>query len=262
MTYRSNLLDADFMILIIKEDYGTETENGISGIHEEYKIASNNDIPLHVYLKINDSSSKEDNPLVEELKKDGISYYYFKNDNDLLKRLKETTFTIAKEIMTNQIDKDKIPEETIIRMAGNKDYKRAMQVVSIIEAMIDIKQVNDLDWIYSDIFTHCLECIAYEFSSMRHHFINWKIEEQLRNIINIANEFIEHSGLDFTVAGGSRECNISILGNVRVYNLSYYKNTDWEISDYKKTLQNFFDAYRIFKSEVQNLRTEIDLLMD
>ena len=51
MTYRINLADADFMIMIVKDNYGTETESGLSGIHEEYKIAHNNNIPLHVYLK-------------------------------------------------------------------------------------------------------------------------------------------------------------------------------------------------------------------
>ena len=98
MTYRINLLDADFMILIVKNDYGTITDTGMSGIHEEYKIAHNNKIPLHVYLNKNavEASNNGNNPLVEDLKKDGISYYYFDNDFELLKQLKKTTFTIAK----------------------------------------------------------------------------------------------------------------------------------------------------------------------
>ena len=97
MTYRYNLLDADFMILIIKEDYGTKTEHGISGIHEEYRTAFDNKIPLHVYLQKN---SKEDNPLVKELKKDGISYYYFDSDSDLMERLKKTTIFFWKSAVS------------------------------------------------------------------------------------------------------------------------------------------------------------------
>lgn len=73
------------MILIVKSEYGTKTEHGISGIHEEYKIALNNKIPLHVYLQKSDedttsvddnSENTEDikNPLIDDLTKDGISY--------------------------------------------------------------------------------------------------------------------------------------------------------------------------------------------
>ena len=114
MTYRTSLLDADFMIMIVKDNYGTETVSGLSGIHEEYKIAQNNNIPLHVYLKKDskDSTSETiDNPLIDDMRIDGISYYYFDSDVDLIKRLKETTFTIAKEIMLRQIETYKLPKK-------------------------------------------------------------------------------------------------------------------------------------------------------
>lgn len=261
MTYRINLLDADFMILIVKDEYGTETETGISGMHEEYKIAHNNKIPLHVYLKKNNTvtSDTTTNPLIEDLKKDGISYYYFNNDLDLLKRLKETTFTIAKEIMINDITKSKVPKESIIKLAGNSDYDRAMQVISIIESMKNVITTNELDWVYSSLFVACLECIDYEFSSTYHHFINWKLDEKLEKMLKIARDFMEHSGRDFTSTSNWREYNIKILGKTRSCNLSYNKSTDWNIIDYSENLKYFFEAYDEFKELTQNIRTEIDL---
>jgi len=262
MTYRINLLDADFMILIVKDDYGTETETGISGMHEEYRIAHNNKIPLHVYLKRNSNVpiDKEVNPLVEELKKDGISYYYFNSDSDLLKHLKETTFTIAKEIMVNDITNSKIPKKSIIKLAGNSDYDRAMQIITIIESMRDVAKIYELDLITSTIFSECLECIIYEFSSLRHHFINWKLDEILNNILKIAAIYIDHSVKDFTATSNSHEYTIKILNTVNVNNLSYHKCSDWQISDYEKSLDTFFNEYEKFKEIVQNIRTEIDLL--
>lgn len=257
MTYRHNLLDADFMILIVKEDYGTETDLGISGIHEEYKIAFNNKIPLHVYLK---KGNVDDNPLIKELKKDGISYYYFDSDKDLMARLKETTFTIAKEIMQNHIDKSKLPDETIKKMAGKVDYNRAMQVISIIESMSEAVKINEVDWISSDIFTECLERIIYEFSSNHHHFVNWKLDEQLNNMLKIASNYISHSVLDFTSTGAYRNCNISVLGDVQVHFLSYNKNTEWEQKNYMNELKQFFEEYEKFKNMVQCMRIEIDLI--
>ena len=261
MTYRINLADADFMIMIVKDNYGTETESGLSGIHEEYKIAHNNNIPLRVYLK-KDSSSSEgvDNPLLDDLKKDGISYYYFDNDKDLLKRLKETTFTIAKEIMLKEIETSKIPKESIIRLAGNSDYIRAMQVVSIIESMKDAVQVYELDWITSNMFSACLECISYEFASLGHHFINWKIDDALNEMLAIANEYSNHFCRDFTSNGHYREYPVKIINLVNVSHSTYNKVTDWALGDYQNKMKEFFKAYEDFKKLVQNIKTEIDII--
>ena len=155
LTYRTNLLDADFMILIVKEEYGTETDMGISGMHEEYIIANNNKIPIHVYLKKSkiETSDQENNPLIKDLQKDRVSYYYFDSDPELLMRLKETTFTIAKEIMLNNITKSKLPKDSIIKLAGNSDYDRAMEIITIIESMRNVVKINKLDWIYSNVST-------------------------------------------------------------------------------------------------------------
>ena len=261
MTYRMNLSDADFMIMIVKDYYGTETESGLSGIHEEYKIAHNNDIPLHVYLKKESSSLEvEDNPLIDDLKKDGISYYYFDNDEDLLKRLKETTFTIAKEIMLKEVETSKIPKESIIRLAGNTDYLRAIQVVAIIESMRYVVQIYELDWIYSNMFAECLERIGYEFSSLRHNFINWKIDDAIREMLCISDEYRSHYMMDFFPSTNSREYPIKILNTVNICSSSYKKSTNWTLDDYRNNMEEFFKAYEIFKKLIQNIKTEIDTI--
>ena len=262
MTYRINLADADFMIMIIKESYGTETESGLSGIHEEYKIAHNNNIPLHVYLKRESASFSDgiDNPLIEDLKKDGISYYYFDNDRDLLKRLKETTFTIAKEIMLKEVETSKIPKESIIRLAGNTDYLRAIQVISIIESMKETIEIYELDLITSNIFTACMECIGYEFASLRHHFINWKIDDALREMLNIANEYSSHFRRDFTSNGHYREYPIKVLNTVKVCHSLPNQSPEWTLEDYRNNMNIFFNAYEVFKKLVQNIKTEIDII--
>lgn len=260
MTYRINLSDADFMIMIVKDNYGTETETGLSGIHEEYKIAHNNNIPLHVYLKKELSSESIINPLIDDLKKDGISYYYFDDDKDLLKRLKETTFTIAKEIMLKEIEISKIPKESIIKLAGNSDYLRAMQIVSIIESMKDAIQIFELDWLYSNLFVECLERIGYEFSSLGHHFINWKIDDLLREMLNISNEYSYHFVRDFTTNGNHRDIQIKILNMVKVSSSLYDEATEWKLDDYRSNMNKFFEVYENFKKLVQNIRTEIDVI--
>ena len=126
--------------------------------------------------------------------------------------------------------------------------------------MSDAVRIYDLDWISSDIFTECLERIKYEFSSKHHHFVNWKLDEQLNSILNTASKFISHSVLDFTSTGGYRDCNISVLGDVRVHYLSYHKNTEWEQKNYTNVLNQFFKEYEKFKNMVQCMRIEIDLI--
>ena len=163
--------------------------------------------------------------------------------------------------MLNDIAKSKVPKETITKLAGNSDYDRAMQVITIIESMKNVVQINELDWIYSSIFTDCLERIKYEFSSLNHHFINWKLDELLDNMLKIATDFMNLSGMNFIANGSGREYSINILGQIRVQTLSSTFYTDWGTDDYQECLNSFFESYNEFKKTVQNMRTEIDLLM-
>ncbi|MCI8309854.1 MAG: DUF4062 domain-containing protein [Clostridia bacterium] len=261
LTYRTDILEADFIILIIKDKYGTKTKSGFSGIHEEYKIASANGIPMHIYLKKNPKESKKKNKLVDEVKSEGISYYYFENDEEVLNQIKKTTFVIAKEIMLNQITKNNLPRNTIINLASNEDYNKAMEIISIIEDMRKLVVSNELDWIYTDIFTVCVEPIMYEFPALQHKFINWKIDELLQEMLIVAREFIKHSTLDFSTVGNFREYKISILAKIEVSNLSNANNSNiWGISNYENCLKRFFGKYEEFKKITQDIRIEADII--
>ncbi|MBU3251553.1 DUF4062 domain-containing protein [Clostridium algidicarnis] len=114
MTYRKDILDADFIIFTVKSQYGNRTEAGISGTHEELQIALEANIPKHVYIKLEDGES-DAKELIEEIDNNKISYYYFKDDEGLLKRIKETTFTIAKEIMLKKVEDAQLPKVLLKR---------------------------------------------------------------------------------------------------------------------------------------------------
>ncbi|EMS72750.1 hypothetical protein [Ruminiclostridium cellobioparum] len=74
--------------LSIKNQYGNRTETGISGTHEELQIALETNIPKHVYIKLEDGD-RDAKELINEIDNNQISYYYFKDDDDLLKRIQE-----------------------------------------------------------------------------------------------------------------------------------------------------------------------------
>lgn len=137
LTYRQNVIDSDFIILILKQDYGTKTNSGLSGTHEEYRIAKLNKIPMHVYILNEEDKQSENNEDVEkfkkELGKDNISYYYYKDDDDLISRIQKTTFTIAKEIMLNDIQNVNLPNSDVASLVLEKDYYKAISIFKIID---------------------------------------------------------------------------------------------------------------------------------
>lgn len=176
MTYRENIKEADFVVLIVKDEYGTKTDWDMSGTHEEYYLANEKKIPIHVYLlKPTSLTTPTSNPLIDDLKKDGISYYYFSDDNDLFKRLQQTTFIIAKEIMLNQITKSNLPLNTVRKLAGDSDYSRALEIVQIIEFLITANTKYELDFFSTDIIVQCIEPITYQTRGTDHYFINDKL---------------------------------------------------------------------------------------
>lgn len=261
MTYRENIKDSDFVILIVKDHYGTKTDWNISGTHEEYIIARDNKIPIHVYLKKNNESDSEDNSLIKILKSDLVSYYYFKGDKELLTRLKQTTFTIAKEIMISQITKNNLPTASIKKLAGNSDYNRALEVIQIIESMKKCKIEYDIDYLNTTLFSDCIGPIILAFRSSTYKFINWKLDELLDSMLSVANTIMRHHGLDYTsIASAPREYPIAVLGKVLVQRLSYTPNTEMSYDDYISKFNEFFEKYKAFKQCVQEMRTISDLV--
>lgn len=256
MTYRKDILEADFVILIMKDNYGTETDCGISGTHEEYKLAKENQIPIHVYLMPSEST---DNKLIEELKADQVSYYYFKTDTELLKRIKETSFIIAEEIILKKLAQKKLPFFTVRRLSYNADYQRAIEVIRSIEVMKKYHNQFNLDYLTTTIFANFIEPIIYYFTQQEHVFINWKVDDVLSDMILIAQEFINNHTLDYTaipstytkLADGASE-------GVVVCRVSYYKNTDLSHEDYHRLLKDFFEKYEKFKDLVKDLRLLVD----
>ena len=223
MTYRENIKEADFVILIMKNNYGTKTDRDISGTHEEYIIAHENKIPMHVYLFVDkEEESSGDNPLIDDLQKDQISYFYFDDDDNLFERLKETTFTIAKEIMLNQIVKNTVPRNSVMKLAGNLDYNRAMEVVQIIESMRVCIIKNELDWLEDNLLYECLWMINHEFSAYPHSFLNWRLDELLRGMLSAFQQFQKEYVNSYSKTNNlAREYNISVLGKIPVLSAEY-----------------------------------------
>ena len=257
MTYSKDILEADFVILIMKDNYGTETDWGISGTHEEYKIAKENRIPIHAYLKL---SKSPDNKLIKELLADQVSFYYFKTDAELLNRLKETTFIIAEEIILKNLEQKRLSHSKVCQLSYNSDYQRAMDIIRSVEQMKKYSNQFGFDYLTTNIFTNFMEPIISYFNHQEHIFINWKLDDALGNVVLIADKFINNHVLDYTtIPNTSTELTDETYREVLVSRVSYCKNTDLNNDDYQQLLKDFFEKYEVFKDLTKELRFLADI---
>ena len=260
-TYRNDVLDADFVILIIKEEYGTQTDTGLSGIHEEYLIAKNHNIPMHVYIKKQSTEIKGNkNPLIDEIKNKGVSYYYFENDEDLLKRMQETTFTIAKEIMLSKVSVENLPHDMLAKTVGQLDYERGIVVVSIIESVKEHVKRLEMDWIYSNIIVELFDKFNYEFGMKEHNFINWKLDDKMREMLRLASTFSIHSAEDFIANNNYRNVEVPIIGKLDFCSVNNRNGSTWGHNNYLKALRSLNKKYKEFKVLLEEVLLEASIV--
>lgn len=257
MTYRKDILDADFIIFIIKNKYGNRTERGISGTHEELEIALETNIPKHVYIKLEDDES-DAKELIEEINNNQISYYYFKDDQDLLKRIKETTFTIAKEIMLKKVEDAELPRNSVKKICAKYDYDRAVEIIKIIESMKKISETSQFDLIDSTVFDSFVEPIQMHKDSEKWIFIDRKIEDILEEMLDIYHKFDVHC-YDYTsIPKSHRKFRVPVIGEVDVSTCSVSYPPRLSRDEYKKIIIEFFEKYDEFREYIGKMKLLVD----
>ncbi len=240
MTYRSDIKDADFVIFIIKDKYGTETEKGLSGTHEELKISLDNDIPKHVYIKLgdgNDGSKK----IIQEINENRISYYYFKNDMELLERIKETVFTIARDIMLRKVEYANLSTNLVKRISSNHDYKLALGYLKIFETLIEIEKKYYLDYLNSNLIIASLDSICEHWKHSKYIFIDNKLSEHLDNVLIEYEKFSSRYVIDCTSRGNYRELKFPIYGSISVCDSEWNSNPKYSKDEYIEMIKNIFE---------------------
>jgi hypothetical protein len=260
MTYRKDILDADFIIFIIKSQYGKRTDAGISGTHEELQIALDTNIPKHVYIKLNDDES-DVKELIDEINDNQISYYYFKDDKYLLKRIKETTFTIAKEIMLKKIEDSQLHKNSVRKICVKYDYEKAIEIIKIIESMKQVSRLTEFDWIESTLFDSFLEPLQLYRDGEKWIFNDGKIEDMLNELLSIYGQFDCHS-LDYMcIPSTTRNIKVQILGEIIISRCSVCQDPRLNRNQYKDIIKEFFEKYEEFKEYVKNTKLFADIII-
>jgi hypothetical protein len=192
-TYRQDIKEADFIIFIFDENYGTKTESGKSGTHEEWDITKDTDIPKHIYLKKpSEELDKDQKAFIENEIKNNMSYYYYKNDNDLLNQINKMTFTVARDIAVYKIYDLKMDDVIIKRLALDHDYRLALEFIKEMDLLKNLHYKGMADLLRTLILFERIDgWFEYFYKLNNDIFIDKKLNQYFLDISNKYNDYIE-----------------------------------------------------------------------
>jgi len=258
-SYRTDILDADFIIFIVKNQYGTPTsDTGLSGIHEEIRIALSSNIPKHVYIKKLPKESVAQS-LKSEIDSHQISYYYFDKDADLLSRIKETSFTIAKEIMLKKVEDMTLSKQSVRKISTRYDYSQAVEIIKILRIMQDFYNKYGFDYVTTTLFSTFLSPIAHKKYVEDRLFMDQLLEQKFSEMLSICNQFINAHGIDYTaISSIGYTYNIPVLGQVTIFKCQVSHTPHITYEGYSNYISQFFKAFLSFEEYVRNMKFDLD----
>ena len=248
-TYRQDLLDADFVIFIFNEQYGTITNSGKSGTHEEWDIANKMNLPKHVYVKKSTTKKNIDPKLTkfisENLISNYISYYFYTDVNDLLRQMKNKTFTVAKEILLFKINKLEIEDSSIQKLAVNHDISIALKFIRGMEELFHYQSLQAIDLEKTTVVSDYFEHWAWYRQWSRNLFIDSKLNELFDTMLTKSNIFRTYHSRTHTFQSSSRSDHEIYLKSVNIeilyFDLFSHQNVDYD--KLRKLIKELLSAY-------------------
>ena len=260
-TYRKDILDADFIIVILDEKYGATTSSGMSGTEEEYNLATENKQNVHVYIKNTKESDLDEkqNDFLNKIKKSGASYYIYEDESDLIKRIKESVMSIAKEIAVSKLSKNDIDEKTLKKIAFEHDYEIAIGIAAIYQTFRKILDEEFVDYLYSDIALEFFDSIYYWVKSNTLLFNDHEFYSLCLNALTTIKEFIHKHAMDFTTTTRVRNYFVPKKGNIEI--ISCKANNPRESIDidwYQTKMREFYTKFNAFIEYIKNKKYDLD----
>lgn len=256
-TYRDDILQTDFVIFIIDERYGVQTESGLSGTEEEFNIISYNKKPCHVYLKKIDKTDNAER-FEASIRSRGISYYYYSSESDLIKKLKSTCFTIARDIVFSNIDKQQVKPLLIKKAALRQDVEMGASFCSIMECAIEINNQTQFTFIDSNLMIQALGPAVHSILSESHSiYIDRKCNDLLCALCNQIVTF--NNKISVEACPSALHTTLKFLNNEL-----YLTNNQWataiDVNWYKSQLDTIMNTYQQFKGYIAQLSLERELI--
>jgi hypothetical protein len=260
-TYRKDIQEADFVIFILNTRYGSKTkDSGLSGTHEEWRIASNYKIPCHVYINQNDDKEEELDKLIDDLKENNVSFYYYKDMNNLLKRMKETIFTIAQEIAVKKIDHIQFSEVETKKISFKFDYNRSLEFINLFEDLKRVSRFEEIDVFNTDIVVLILEYLSLVYNRNSIPFVDPKLNDLFIDLVTAYNDFSDLHTKLYTRRPTAHEIKVHLQATGETIKTSYleYFGEPGERDRLRELLDNMMDKYNAFKGYIMNKKIYID----
>ena len=263
-SYRNDILEADFIIFIFNDKYGSKTDSGKSGTHEEWEIALASDIPKHVYVK--QRSTTENDQLQRFIKKEiagrFISYYYYKDTKFLLSQIQSTVFTIANDIALNKIDIKYVPKEKIIELTTKKDFETGLYFIRIFEELKKESKRLNISFLETDILSEFMTPFILSYSKDPDTIIDMMLNEKYRHLMNDFDKFIELHGKAFTSSGGNTSIIRLTNSGTQIGYRELKKGENVELKRITKSLNEFLKSYDWFKDAIFERKAAMEIRYD
>jgi hypothetical protein len=131
-TYLQDITQADFVIFVLDETYGTpRPSSGRSGVHEEWIRVRDHGIPNHVYLKRPKGvhpDRQQKRFIAAELVAREISYYYYDSTPSLLRQVRRSIAKLALDI------------------ARSHRYRRTADTLSVVADVVEHDHEAVCEW--------------------------------------------------------------------------------------------------------------------
>jgi len=150
-TYLRDIRDADFVIFILDEDYGTpRPKTGRSGTHDEWEAAWELDIPRHVYLKRSNKpvDVRQRKFIQTALHENEVSYYFFKGQQEIASQAQKSMARIVFDIAESSRFRRRRSKLTLWADMAEEEYGFFRKVHGTVESLLRIEaQLNAVGWI-------------------------------------------------------------------------------------------------------------------
>ncbi|WP_277984734.1 DUF4062 domain-containing protein [Lactiplantibacillus plantarum] len=263
-TYREDILSADFVILFINDQYGSTTETGQSGTEEEYNLARNHNIPLHVYISKKtithvqntpSGSGKDENlkKFIDRINEDHTSYFIFSNTDELEQKIKENTTKLVFSVVTNFTVKNGLSTHDSQLISLNNDVNILTKFIKKMDYRKKLKDEHPLDPITTSIILEPLYDLDYFYINT---LVTRCAKDEFSIFIKASQKFTENHELNYTTNHAQQ------IGKVTVdfYTVSNPSKEGEIYSSYYSKFKEWDNSYTKFKNQYATLLAQFELL--
>ena len=201
-------------------------------------------------------SDENEKGLIDKIKELGVSYYFYKDDKDLLERIQSSIMTIARDISLSQFSLKDL--KNVNKAVFDYDYDTAISYLSIHEEMMRCSNENPFDFIDTDILCAYLDCACIYILGNKFLSNDTKLYDLFFEAVSLVNEYNKKHSIEYTYNGKTFECYCPIYKTVMVSNCTSGRYSNVDRDWYTDKLNEYLKAIEKIKVYLQARKIVID----